>query len=153
MEKVRSAVMAVCAVSAARCVVGSIVSASRLKNQVMMIMNLMLGAVMLAPFAGGFSEFSLPDIGNYKLPDYDYYGDPYAEALVYQTSENISAVLAQQLESSGITFEKIVTEVNISADYSISISSVTVTSGDFESAAEIVKSSLGRETEVINGAW
>lgn len=152
MEKIKAAVIAVCAVSAARCVICNIVSASKLKEQVAMIMNILLAIVLLAPFAEGISGFSLPDLGNYEMPLPDELQDRYSDALIYQTSENVSAVLAQQLESSGISFEKIETEVNISADYSIFISSVTVTTDDFEAAEELIKNSLGMETEVINGA-
>lgn len=152
METVKSAVMAVCAVSAARCVIGNIVSASKLKNQVALILNLLLAVTMFTPFAQGFSGFNMPDISSYEFGAYDYSGDPYAEALVRQTEENISAVLGQQLSGAGIKYSELVIDVNISADYSISINSVTVTTEDFEAASLILKSCLGNETEVINGA-
>ncbi len=152
MDGIKSAVMAVCAVSAARCVIGSIVSASKLKNQVVSILDLLLAFVMIAPFAQGFVNFTMPDISDFELIEAEYPGDPYSEALKAETEANISAVLGQQLTAAGINYVSIVTDVNISADYSISISSVTVTAEDYESAALIIKSCLGVETEVIKGA-
>ena len=152
MDGIKSAVMAVCAVSAVRCVIGSVVSASKLKNQVMMLLNLLLAFVMIAPFAQGLVSFTMPDISSYELIEAEYPGDPYTEALKNETESNISAVLGQQLTAAGINYVSIVTDVNISVDYSISISSVTVTAEDFEAAALIIKSCLGVETEVIKGA-
>lgn len=151
MENIKSAVVAVCIISAVKCIIGSVASASELKNQIAMIMNLLLAVFIISPFVHGFSEFEMPDISAYSITDYDYSDDIYASVLASQTSENIESVLSQQLSAVGIYCDKIEVEVNISADYSISINKVTVTSEDFEAAALIVKSSLGTETEVING--
>ena len=41
MDEIKAAVGAVCAVSAVRCVIGNIASVSRLKKQVMIIMDLL----------------------------------------------------------------------------------------------------------------
>lgn len=149
MENVKSAVMAVCIVSAAKCLIGNIASASKLKNQLAMVLNLLLAVVMVSPFASGISGFELPEISDYEL-EYDYSGDIYAEVLAEQTAVNIESVLMEQILSSGIPCEKIEVEINISPDYSISISRVTVTSEDFQAAAEIVRKSLGDGTEVVN---
>lgn len=149
MENVKSAVMAVCIVSATKCFIGNIASASKLKNQLAMILNLLLAVVMISPFASGISEFELPEISDYEL-EYDYSGDIYAKVLVEQTAMNIESVLMEQISSAGIPCEKIEVGINISPDYSISISRVTVTSKDFEAVAEIVRKSLGDGTEVVN---
>lgn len=151
MDNVKSAVMAVCVVSAAKCLIGNIASASKLKSQIEIIMNLLLAVVMLSPFVSGTSGFELPEITDYQLADYDYSYDIYASALAEKTSENIESVLIQQITAAGVSFEKIEVEVNISPDYSISINRVTVTSQEFQAAADIITSSLGSETEVING--
>lgn len=149
MENVKSAVMAVCIVSAAKCLIGNIAAASKLKNQLAMILNLLLAVVMISPFVSGISGFELPEISDYEL-EYDYSGDIYAEVLVKQTAMNIESVLMEQISAAGIPCEKIEVEVNISPDYSISISRVTVTSEDFQAAAEIIRKSLGDGTEVLN---
>ncbi len=149
MENVKSAVMAVCIVSAAKCLIGNIASASKLKNQLAMVLNLLLAVVMISPFASGISGFELPEISDYEL-EYDYSGDIYAEVLAEQTAANIESVLMEQISTAGIPCEKIEVEINISPDYSISISRVTVTSEDFQAAAEIIRKSLGDGTEVVN---
>lgn len=150
MENIKSAVMAVCIVSAVKCLIGSITAVSKLKNQIGMLLNLLLAVVMISPFVNGLSDFELPEISDYELTGYDYSDDIYASALAEQTAMNVESVLIQQISSAGIQCEKINAEINISPDYSISISRVTVTSEDFEVVAEIIRKSLGDETEVIN---
>ena len=59
-------------------------------------------------------------------------------------------MLLGQSNSSGIACYKIETDVNISDDGSISINRVILIADDFEKAAEIVRSSLGQDTEVVN---
>ncbi len=150
MDEIKAAVGAVCAVSAVRCVVGNITSATRLKNQVMIILDLLLAAVMAAFFMRGCSSFELPEISVYEYESGEY-ESAYEETLESQVSSNICLVLQQQLEAAGIDCEKIQAEVNISADGSIFINRVTVISGDFQAASDIIRSSLGTETEVVNG--
>lgn len=150
MENIKFAVMAVCIVSAVKCLIGSITAVSKLKNQIGMLLNLLLAVVMISPFVNGLSDFELPEISDYELTGYDYSDDIYASALAEQTAMNVESVLIQQISSAGIQCEKINAEINISPDYSISISRVTVTSEDFEAVAEIIRKSLGDETEVIN---
>ncbi|MCM1133099.1 MAG: hypothetical protein NC340_06470 [Ruminococcus flavefaciens] len=150
MENIKSAVMAVCIVSASKCLIGSIASASRLKNQLGMLLNLLLAVVMISPFANGIAEFELPEISDYRLAEYNSSDDVYALALAEQTAVNIESVLFQQISAMGLSCEKIEAEVNISYDYSISISRVTVTSEDFEAVAGIIRRSLGDGTEVVN---
>lgn len=151
MEGIKSTVLAICAVSAARCIVGNAAASSKLKSGLTTIFNLLLALIMITPFAEGTIHFELPDISDYSYPAADYGDDAYAAALKAETEANITAVLQQQFDSAGINYELIETKVNISADYSISISSVTITAEDYEAAALMVKSSLGSGTEVING--
>ena len=75
----------------------------------------------------------------------------YNEELKRQSAENISSVLRDQIAAAGINCDKIEIDVNISEDSIISISKVIITADDFEAAASIVRSSVGSETEVVNG--
>ena len=151
MEGIKSTVLAICAVSAARCIVGNAAAASKFKSGLTTMFNLLLALIMITPFAQGTICLELPDISDYSYPVADYGDDTYAMALKSETEANITAVLQQQFDSAGINYELIETKVNISADYSISISSVTIRAEDYEAAVLIIKSSLGSETEVING--
>lgn len=150
MEEFSNAVKAVCIVSAAVCVVENLVSGTRLRSQMRLILNLVLVMAVTAPFVKGGLELELPDFGRYDTPDYSYSLEVYHEELRRQTSENVSAILLEQITAAGIKCEKIEIEVNISEDSSISISRVMISADDFNSAAEIVRSSLGSETEVID---
>ncbi|MBR5513826.1 MAG: hypothetical protein IKV85_07575 [Ruminococcus sp.] len=151
MESIKSTVMAICAVCAARSVIGGILSESKLKSGVIIMLDLFLALTMITPFAQGTIEFELPDLGDFSYTSADLEHDSYAAAVKEQTEENINSVLEQQFQSAGINYTSVETNVNISADYSISISSVTIMAEDYTAAALIVKSSLGMETEVING--
>ena len=151
MDGLRAAVLAVCAVSAARCVIGSIVSVTKLKNQVMLLLDMLLALLLITPFVQGISGFTMPELPEFEMPGYVMENDAYTKALEAETEKSISDVLCRQLDAAGINYSFLVTDVNILADYSISISSVTITAEDFEAAALIVKNSLGYETEVIRG--
>ena len=153
MESVRSTVIAICAVSAARSVIGGVLSSSKLKTSIVLIIDLLLALVMIAPFAQGTINFELPDLSDYSYISADLENDAYAMSVKAETEDNINEVLEQQLQSAGINYTSIETDVNISADYSISISSVTIIAEDYEGAALIVKNSLGMGTEVINGNY
>lgn len=150
MEEFSNAVKAVCIVSAAVCIVENLVSGTRLRSQMRLILNLVLLMAVTAPFVRGGLEFELPDFGKYDSPDYSYSMEIYHEELKRKTSENVSAVLLEQITAAGIKCEKIEVGVNISEDSSISISRVIISADDFNGAAEIVRSSLGSETEVID---
>lgn len=150
MEGIKNSVIAVCTVSAAICIVESLVSGTRLRNQMKLILNLVLITAATAPFFKGGLDFDMSGFGSYASPDYDFSREIYNEELRRQTSYNVSAVLLQQINAAGISCEKIETEVNISDDGSISITKVTLKTNNFKRAAEIVRNSLGSETEVVN---
>ena len=150
MEEIKSSVMAICAASAAVCIVESLVSGTKLKNQMKLILDLILITVIAAPFIRGAVEFDLSEFRAYDTPDYEYSRELYNEELRRQTSYNVSEVLLEQISAAGIRCDKIETEVNISDDGSISITKVTLIADNFEKAADIIRKSLGEETEVVN---
>ncbi len=150
MEQIKNSVIAVCTVSAAICIIESLVSGTRLKNQMKLILDLVLIAAAVIPFLKGGIELDLSGFISERSIDYGYSLEIYNEELRRQTSYNVSSVLLQQINAAGIQCEKIETEVNISEDGSISITKVTLKTDNFKDAAEIVRSSLGNETEVVN---
>lgn len=150
MESLKNSVIAVCTVSAAICIMESLVSGTRLKNQMKLILNLVLITAAAAPFFKEGFHIDLFEPGSFSSADYGYSQEIYNEELRRQTSYNISSVLLQQIQAAGISCEKIETEVNIPEDGSISITKVTLKTDNFKKAAEIVRSSLGSEMEVVN---
>lgn len=150
MEDFKNAVMAVCIVSAGVCMIENMVSGTRLKSQMKLLLNLTVVTVLIASFAKGGIAFELPDFPSYNV-EYEYSQETYADEICRQTAENISSVLSGQIESAGINCTKIETEVNISDDNSIFISKVTISADDFGKAEEIVRNSVGSNTEVVNG--
>ena len=139
------------AAAAAVCLVESLVSGTRLRKQMKLLLDAVLAIVILVPFAGGNFSLELPETGNLPPPDSDFALEVYNESLSRTAAENVGTVLLEQLGAAGIDCEKLDIDVNISAEGSISISRVTVSSDDFEEAGRIIRNSLGSETEVING--
>ncbi|MDE5583146.1 MAG: hypothetical protein K2J08_05535 [Ruminococcus sp.] len=151
MEDFRNAVMAVCIVSAGVCMIESAVAGTKLKNQMKFLLNLTIITVLTASFTKGGISFEMPELPHFDSSEYNISQELYAEEMRQQTAENISRVLAEQITAEGIKCGKIETEVNISEDNSIFISRVTISADNFGRAEEIIKSSLGDGTEVING--
>lgn len=151
MEDLVSAAGGVCAVTALICVMRMIAGGTRLKGQAELIAKLVLAASVISLFSEGTISFEVPDINYGSVQDFSASEQLYDDELIRQTGENISEVLRGQLEAAGIDAEKIETEVNILADGSIIINRVIISSADNEAAADIIRSSLGQETEVVNG--
>lgn len=153
MEDFRNAVMAVCIVSAGVCMIESAVSGTKLKNQMKFLLNLTVITVLVASFTKGGISFEMPSLPEYDTADYATSQEVYIDEMRRQTAENVSQILLEQLTAEGINCGKIETEVNISEDNSIFISRVTISADNFDRASEIIKSSIGGDTEVINGNY
>lgn len=151
MEGLNSAVRAICAVSAVMCVVEALAGGTRLKGQLRLILDLILALVLTAPFVKGGMDLQLPVIDQADLSAYGYSQEVYLAQIKAQSEENIASVLAEQISGAGISCEKVSVEVNISPDLSIDISKVELKTDSFSQAAEVVRSSLGAETEVVDG--
>lgn len=151
MEDFKNAVMAVCIVSAGVCMIENMVSGTKLKSQMKLLLNLTVASVLIASFTKGGISFELPAFPSYDAEEYSY--SVYSEELCRQTAENVSGILLENLSAAGINCSKIETEVNISDDNSIFISKVTISADDFGKAAEIIRNSIGSDTEVINGDY
>lgn len=144
--------MAVAVASAGICLTENLVSGTRLHRQMKVLLDAVLAIVMINPFVYGSAGLELPDTGSIPGPDSSYAAGLYNESLSRTAAENVGSVLMGQLSAAGIGCEKMDIDVNISADGSISISMVTVSSDDFTAAEEIIRNSLGSGTEVVNGS-
>lgn len=148
MEDFKNAVMAVCIVSAGVCMIENMVSGTKLRSQMKLLLNLTVITVLIASFTKGSINFELPA---FTSDDIEYSQELYNNEICRQTAENISSALYEQINAVGIICTEIKTEVNISDDNSIFISKVIISADDFEAAAEIVRNNIGSDTEVING--
>ncbi len=152
METIKAAVIAACGVSAGMWIVENMITEAKSKVQIRFMLNMIMLLAVTAPFVKGGMGFSLPSVNTFDLGDYDYSREQYAQALKTETEKNISQVLMEQVIAAGISCEKIETQAYISEDFSISIIKVTVTAEDYEAAARVIRSSIGTETEVVNGS-
>ena len=152
MEGFVFAVRAVCFTSAGICFVRCITDGTKLRGQADFVLKLIFAFVVVSPVVNGIFNIELPDLSAFDCTDYSYSSEIYENEMRIQLSENISSVLEDQLNAAGIKTEKIETEVNIMQDGSIDISRVIISTSDFEASAGIIRSSIGQETEVINGS-
>lgn len=150
MEGFTEAVRTVCFVSVGICLIGKIGGATKLKAQLEFIFKLILAVVIVSSFFSENIEFDLSDIRRNCISERADYKALYERELAESTGKNISDVLMSQLRAAGVKAEKIRTEVNISKDGSISINKVIVETDETEAAANIIRNSLGQETEVVN---
>jgi len=152
VEELKSAVRAVCIVSAGVCIAENLFSGTRLKGQIKLLLDLAVITVVIAGFTRGTAQFSLPDLSTYNTDYYGFSRELYISELERQTGENISDILMEQLRSAGIECSEIYTDVNISEDNSITINRVEVRTGDFAGAEEVIRKSIGESAEVVNGS-
>lgn len=150
MEGLNAVIKSVCIISAAICLIEGLSAGTRFKNQMRFLLDLIFVTIIVTPVLKGSFEFEMPDIEQYMAIDYSESEGIYQEEIKRQTEANISSVLMQQLEAAGINCSSIETNINISETNSISISSVTVSADNFEAAAEVIRNSLGAETEVFD---
>ena len=151
MSDITSAVRSICVVTACIFIISSITEGTRLRRQAGFILKFIFAIAVVSSFVGGIKNIELPDISLFESGDYCFSTDSFDSAVAQQTAANITDVLRSQLSSVGIDAEKIDVDVNISKESGISINRVIIRTAEFDRAAEIIRSSLGQETEVING--
>lgn len=151
MENVTIYVKAVCVTAVGICIVSHITEGTRLRSQAEFIYRLIFAIVVAGLIFNGRKQIELPDLSSFDSNEFSFSTEVYDNAVAEQTASNISDILLSQLNAAAILVDDIVTEVNISEDSGISINRVIIRTADFERAAEIIRSSLGQETEVVNG--
>ena len=151
MDALKSAVLSVCILSAGIWAVRELTAVSVLRKRMELILKMVFVIVLLTPFVKGGFEVQLPELSDRELLENNCSREAYKSALAEQTADNISQVLQQQIQASGIKCSKVSVDVNISDDGSIIITKVTVNADNFEKSAEIIKGCLGNETEVVYG--
>jgi hypothetical protein len=150
-DNMLKAVRSICYVSVGIFLLRLVTDGTKLKKQAAFVMKLVFAVVFASTVIRGFNEFEFPEIGQYEASDYSQAANRYRQEVAEKAAENISDVLRSQLEAAGIDVKELQTEINISEDGSIDISRVIVSSADPAAAAELIRKSLGHETEVING--
>lgn len=151
MEDITTAVRAVCVMAAGICIISHLTEGTRLRSQAEFVYRLVFAIVVAGLIFSSSKKIELPDLSVFDSNEFSFSTEAYDNAVAEQTASNISDILLSQLCAAGITVDDIVTEVHISEESGISINRVIIRTADFERAAEIIRSSLGQETEVING--
>ena len=151
MEDITTAVRAVCITAAGICIISHITEGTRLRSQAEFVYRLVFAIVVAGLIFNGRKQIELPDLSSFDSNEFSFSTEAYDNAVAEQTASNISDILSSQLSAAGITVDDIKTEINISEESGISINRIIIRTADFNKAAEIIRSSLGQETEVVNG--
>ena len=101
MEEFSYAVKAICAASAAVCLIEYTTAGSCMKRQMKMLLDLIMAVIILTPFVRGTVTFELPELRGISPPRQEEAAELYKEQLCRQTAENIGAVLHQQIAAAG----------------------------------------------------
>lgn len=149
MEIMKNAVLSACMISAGLSLIGRIVSGTKLGRSVSFTGELVLLIVLLSPFLQWFRSAAVSDITSDIVFDENSAGTDYEELLLSETASNISRILADRLEAEGIDCSLIEPDVHISESGCIIIERVRIESSAPDTAAGVIKSCLGEETEVI----
>ena len=145
-----TAVRGICLLSAGIFILRMLSDGTKLGSQAEFVFKLIFMLVTVTSLTKGIKSIELPDISRYESYVNIEASDIYREELERQTAENIADVLMSQLTAAGIEAEKLKAEVNISDDGSISINRVIIRTADPADAEELIRRSLGQETEVVN---
>ncbi len=153
MEELKSTIRNICILSVGICVLKYLISGTKLAKQMELIFRIVCVIVIAEPLLKHGLHIELPDFSEYLDRNYTITETEYNEELKKQSAENIEQVLEQQITASGVKCEEIDVNINIMSDNSILINKVTVRADDFARAEEIIKNSLGADTEVENGDY
>ena len=146
-----TAVRSLCFVSAGLCLLRILTEGTRLKKQTELVFKLVFSLVFASMLINGFRNTELQKIPQIDVSDYSHAKAIYRNELAKKAADNISNILYSQLEAAGIEVEKVETDINISENGNININRIIISSSDPESAEDLIRKSLGQETEVING--
>ena len=144
-------VRSLCFVSVGLCLLKILTEGTRLQKQAEFIFRLVFTLVFASTMINGFSNIELLEIKQIEVADYSQAKEIYRKELAEKAADNISNILYSQLEAAGIGIEKVEADINISENGSIDINRIIISSADPESAANLIRKSLGQEMEVING--
>ena len=146
----KTIIIAVCVLSAAKSLIGQMSGGLKIKGQLKLILDIIFALVITTPFISGFNDIQLPELSNYEVDDYEVAQRIFNEALAEKTASNVCDILTEQITSQGLKCDKITVDVNILNDGCISINRVTVRTSDIENVEEVIRNTLGVETEVVN---
>ena len=146
-----TAVRSLCFVSVGLCLLKILTEGTRLQKQAGFVFRLVFLLVFASTVINIFRNTEFQEIQKIEVADYSYAKEIYRKELAEKAADNISNILYSQIEAECIDIEKVEADINISENGSIDINRIIISSADPESAADLIRKSLGQETEVING--
>jgi|GEM_PF-973045 len=139
MEKLTAIIRAVCVVSVGIALVEGLTEGSVLKRQMKFLLSLCFITVLLVPFVQGGVGFSISDAQDFfDSSQYETSSQAYSQSLEEQISENISAILLEEIRLAGAECKKLVLDVNISETNSIDINRVVIKDSEVRSEDKAV---------------
>ncbi|MDE6762469.1 MAG: stage III sporulation protein AF [Oscillospiraceae bacterium] len=152
METFRAISLTACFLGIVIAVFNSLYPSEKFAGQLKIIFSLIFILSLIKPIASG--RFDLPEIAEAAAASSDYYeslGERADDYFVRSAESNISAVVESILHENEIYPEEVETSINISENYSISISEVKIAlknAADAESARRCVSEQIGNNVAV-----
>ena len=152
METFRAVSLTACFLGIVISVFNSLYPSEKFAGQLKIIFSLIFILSLIKPIVSGRLE--LPEIAEAAAASSDYYeslGGKADDYFVRSAENNISAAVESILHENGIYPEEVETSINISENYSISISEVKIeleNAADAETARRCVSEQIGNNAAV-----
>ena len=149
MERIHSAVLTVCMMSAAVGLVSLICRGKALARQIRFLFSLLFVVGLAAPFAGADpTEFlDLLSTQGSGVQE-EFLTETAKETLLHETKAKLQQILTETLAQHGIHCDVLEADVHIGEDGRIHISKVTAECDDFAGANALLSDLLGEEAEI-----
>lgn len=152
LETFRAVSVTACFLGIVIAVFNSLYPSEKFAGQLKIIFSLIFILSLIKPIAGGKLDF--PEIAEAAAASSDYYeslGGRADDYFIQSAENNISAAVEAILHKNEIYPEEVETSINISEDYSISISEVKIAlknAADAEAARRCVSEQIGNSAAV-----
>ena len=148
MEFMKTIIFTSCILTVAITIAGSIKSGEKFSRQLNLIFSLVFSAGVLTAVVKTGIDFEIPDLSS------EVYADEYSdlqetadEALKQEIELKTNSIIEDLLRKNHISFEKIITDINIEQDGSIFINRIDYRGDDFEKAKRVIMNNFN-DTEV-----
>lgn len=153
MESLRQWAVTVCAAAVVCTLLRHLFPDNRLGTQGKMLLPCVFLCVLLSPISEGFSNVKLPDFTAESIPNTGELTARMHQQLTAQVNDTLLQMVNQALEGYGWSAKKVVTDMDIAEDGSISIGQITLyvderTARSATAVGQVAEKRLGYAVEV-----
>lgn len=148
MELLKKVVLSACFLSIVISLADSIKPGERFTRQLKLIFSLLFVSGIVVSAVNSDFDFEIPVAASVEdLEVYENLSETADKAVLSSAENSVIDMVINILTSQGISFEKIIANINMNDDGSININEIGYCGGEYERASAAIKSNLG-EVEV-----